>query len=66
MSAPALLSLGRHGILGGAFGAGVGFPMRGLWVNTWTQVPPSSAKRSMPVSMPPAVETWAPKSTRGG
>ena len=38
--------------------------MRGLCVKTWTALPPISSTRSIALEMPPAAETWAPKSMR--
>ncbi len=40
----------------------VGLHMRGLCVKTWTALPPISSTRSIAFEMPPAAETWAPKS----
>ena len=40
----------------------VGRHMRGLWVKTWIASHPISAPRSTAFQMPPADETWAPKS----
>src|SRR5579875_1053522 len=46
-----------------AFGSWrVGRHVRGLCVNTWTQSPPICSIRSIAVSIPPAAETWAPRS----
>src|ERR671918_181247 len=42
----------------------VGRHVRGLCVKICTASPPSASIRSMAVWMPPAVETWAPRSTR--
>ena len=42
----------------------VGRHMRGLCVKTWTALPPISSTRSIAFEMPPAAETWAPKSMR--
>src|SRR5918996_2374805 len=41
----------------------VGRQVRGLCVKICTASPPSASIRSMAVWMPPAVETWAPRST---
>src|ERR671918_5416 len=41
----------------------VGRHVRGLCVKICTASPPSASIRSMAVWMPPAVETWAPRST---
>ncbi len=54
-------SLKRSKFSGGWF---VGRHMRGLWVKTWTDSPPSSSIRSMAVWIPPEEETWAPRCTQ--
>ena len=38
----------------------VGRHIRGLWLKIWIASQPSSTPRSIALSSPPAVETWAP------